>query len=205
VRFDKGGAMRVVPLLYFNRTNSIESMMREIQERQGQTMKLIFPPVNTAEEIAEVARLAAEIWYEYYVSIITIEQIEYMIGKFQSVPAITDQIHHEGYEYYSIHHEGSAVGYMSARQEGEKLFLSKIYIGKEHRGRSYASKALAFLEQLCKDRNLSHIWLTVNRHNKSSIAVYEKKGFRTVQEQIADIGNGFVMDDFIMEKEIPVP
>jgi ribosomal protein S18 acetylase RimI-like enzyme len=164
----------------------------------------MFPHVNTAEEIAELARLAAEIWREYYVSIITIEQIDYMIGKFQSVQAITDQIHLQGYEYYLIHHDRSAVGYMSVRQEEGKLFLSKFYISKEHRGRGYASQAIAFLEQLCKDRNLNHIWLTVNRHNESSIAVYEKKGFRIVQEQIADIGNGFVMDDYIMEKEIPV-
>jgi ribosomal protein S18 acetylase RimI-like enzyme len=167
-------------------------------------MKLIFPHVNTAEEIVEVARLAAEIWREYYVSIITIEQIEYMIGKFQSIPAIKDQIQQQGYEYYIIHHDGSAVGYMSVRQEEGKLFLSKFYIVKEHRGRGYASQASAYLEQLCKDRNLSHIWLTVNRHNESTIAVYEKKGFKTVREQAADIGNGFVMDDFIMEKEIPV-
>lgn len=166
----------------------------------------MFTHVITVEEIAEVARLAAEIWREYYVSIITIEQIDYMIGKYQAVPAITDQIHHQGYEYYLIHHDGSStIGYMSVRQEEEKLFLSKFYIGKEHRGRGYASQAMAFLEQLCKDRNLSHIWLTVNRHNESSIAVYEKKGYRTVREQIADIGNGFLMDDFIMEKEIPVP
>ncbi|UKS29460.1 GNAT family N-acetyltransferase [Paenibacillus sp. HWE-109] len=158
--------------------------------------------VNTEEDITEVARLAAEIWREYYVTLITIEQIDYMIGKFQAVPAITDQIYHQGYEYYLIQHDGSAIGYMSARQDEGKLFLSKFYIGKEHRGRSYASQAMAFLEQLCKDRNLSHIWLTVNRDNESSIAIYEKKGFRTVREQIADIGNGFVMDDFIMEKEM---
>jgi ribosomal protein S18 acetylase RimI-like enzyme len=46
------------------------------------------------------------------------------------------------------------------------------------------------------------IWLTVNRYNDATIAVYEKKGFRTVRTQVADIGNGFVMDDYIMEKEI---
>lgn len=167
-------------------------------------MKIMFPHVDTAEEIAVVARLAAEIWREYYVSMITIEQIDYMISKYQSVSAITDQIHHQGYEYYLIHHDGFTVGYMSARQEEGKLFLSKFYISKEHRGRSYASRALAFLEQMCKERNLSHIWLTVNRNNASSIGVYEKKGFRSVREQCADIGNGFVMDDFIMEKEIPL-
>ena len=64
---------------------------------------------------------------------------------------------------------------MSVRQEEDKLFLSKFYISKEHRGRGYASQAMAFLEELCKDRSLSHIWLTVNRHNEASIAVYEKK------------------------------
>ncbi|WP_139997291.1 GNAT family N-acetyltransferase [Paenibacillus paridis] len=167
-------------------------------------MKMRFPQINTTEEMAEVAQLAAEIWREYYVSIITIEQIEYMIGKFQSVSAIADQIHHQGYEYYFIHNNESVVGYLSVKQEENKLFLSKFYISKEHRGQGYASQASAFLEQLCKDRNLSHIWLTVNRYNTSTIKVYEKKGFQTVREQMADIGNGFVMDDFIMEKEILV-
>ncbi|WP_141503079.1 GNAT family N-acetyltransferase [Paenibacillus luteus] len=165
-------------------------------------MKIRFPQVNTAEEIAEVAEIAAEIWREYYVSIITIEQIEYMISKFQSISAIEDQIYHQGYEYYFIHNDESVAGYMSVRQEENKLFLSKFYISKGHRGRGYASQASAFLEQLCKDRNLSHIWLTVNRYNTSTIKVYEKKGFQIVKEQMADIGNGFVMDDFIMEKEI---
>lgn len=98
-------------------------------------MELRFLQVTTAEETAEVARLAAEIWQEYYVSIITIEQIDYMIEKFQSAPAITDQIHHQGYEYYLIHNgDGSIAGYMSAREEDGKLFLSKFYIGKEYRG-----------------------------------------------------------------------
>lgn len=168
-------------------------------------MSMNFQRVNRAEDMAEVARLASDIWREYYVDIITIEQIDYMIGKFQSEPAIADQIEHQGYEYYLIRHEGAAVGYMSVRQEEGKLFLSKFYIAKEHRGRGYASRAMAFLEELCKERSLSRIWLTVNRHNESSIAVYEKKGFRTVREQVSDIGGGFVMDDYVMEKEIMTP
>jgi len=165
-------------------------------------MQLMFVQVNKEEEIAEVARLAADIWREYYVTLITIEQIDYMIGKFQSISAITDQIRHQGYQYYLIRHDGSEVGYMSVKPEAGKLFLSKFYIAKEHRGRGFASQAMTFLEQLGQEQHLSHIWLTVNRHNESSIAVYEKKGFKTIREQVADIGNGYVMDDFIMEKEI---
>ncbi|NUU74454.1 GNAT family N-acetyltransferase [Paenibacillus xylanilyticus] len=167
-------------------------------------MNLIFPQVSTSEEMAELARLAAEIWQEYYVAIITLEQIDYMIQKYQSESAIKEQIDQQGYEYYFIQRDDSPVGYMSVRQEEEKLFLSKFYIGKEHRGQGFASQAFAFLEQLCIERSINLIWLTVNRHNESSIAVYEKKGFQTVREQVADIGHGYVMDDFIMEKEIIV-
>ncbi|REE81277.1 ribosomal protein S18 acetylase RimI-like enzyme [Paenibacillus taihuensis] len=167
-------------------------------------MKLTFPLVHTAEEIAELAAFAAEIWREYYVSIITMEQIDYMIGKFQSIQAMTDQIHHQSYAYYVMQQDGSTVGYMSVKQEDGKLFLSKFYIAKEHRGLGYASQAMTFLEQLCKERQISHIWLTVNRYNESSIAVYEKKGFKVVREQIADIGNGFVMDDYVMGKSVAV-
>lgn len=169
----------------------------------GIIMKLMLAPVTTAEEIAEVARLAADIWREYYVSIISTEQIEYMLDKYQSVPAITDQIQQQDYEYYLFQHEdASSVGYLSVRLEAKQLFLSKFYISKEHRGKGYASQAMLFLEQLCRERNLGHIWLTVNRDNQSSIAVYKKKGFSIEREQVADIGHGYVMDDYIMVKEI---
>jgi len=166
-------------------------------------MNLAFKPVESPEEIADVTRLAAIIWHEHYVSVISVAQIGYMLERFQSVPAITDQIKRQGYEYFLFQLDGaSPVGYMAVKAEEGKLFLSKFYVLKDHRGKGYASRALAFLEKLCRERNLSRIWLTVNRNNTSSIAVYEKKGFRIAREQCADIGGGFVMDDYVMEKEI---
>ncbi|NGZ77468.1 GNAT family N-acetyltransferase [Saccharibacillus alkalitolerans] len=165
-------------------------------------MELTFSQVGTEREIAEVAKLAADIWREYYVSLITREQVDYMVDKYQSVPAITEQIEQQGCEYYLMRAEEVPVGYMAVKEEEGRLFLSKFYVHKEYRGRGYASRADAFLEELCLRRDLSRIWLTVNRDNASSIAVYEKKGFRVVREQVADIGGGFVMDDFVMEKEI---
>ena len=166
-------------------------------------MKLSFQPVATREEIETTAQLAAEIWREHYISIITAEQIEYMLDKFQSVPAMTDQIEHQGYEYYLMRADGIDAGYMAVKAEDSKLFLSKFYILKAHRGRGIGSRAIDFLAELCKERKLHAIWLTVNRNNASSIAVYERKGFRIVRTQVADIGGGYVMDDFVMEKEIP--
>lgn len=165
-------------------------------------MTITFTQVSTMQHIRQTAKLASDIWHEYYITLITREQIAYMVDKYQSVPAIEQQIQSEGYTYYLMQNGSIPVGYMAFKQEDGKMFLSKFYVAREHRGKGYASQADAFLEQLCAESSLSHIWLTVNRDNRSSIAVYEKKGFRKVREQVADIGSGFVMDDFVMEKEL---
>jgi len=165
-------------------------------------MEPVFTQVKTEEEVTDLVRLAAEIWNEYFITIISREQIDYMLQKFQSYPALTDQLKHQGYEYYFMELNGSNIGYMGVKQEEGKLFLSKLYILKEQRGRGFASRAMEFLVELCRKRGLRAIWLTVNRYNDATIAVYEKKGFKKLRTQVADIGNGFVMDDYIMEKEI---
>ncbi|WP_339324597.1 GNAT family N-acetyltransferase [Paenibacillus sp. FSL W8-0194] len=165
-------------------------------------MDLILAKVETENEIATVAEMASQIWFEYFVSIISKEQIAYMVEKFQSAPAMTEQIKRQGYEYYVMKAEGRNVGYLAVKEDQGKLFLSKFYIRKEERGKGYASQAMEQLTGRCKERKLASIWLTVNRHNHSAIAVYNKKGFKTVKTQVADIGNGFVMDDYVMEKTI---
>jgi ribosomal protein S18 acetylase RimI-like enzyme len=47
--------------------------------------------------------------------------------------------------------------------------------------------------------------LTVNRQNFKAINFYFKNGF--VIDEVADfeIGNGFVMNDFVMKKELSLP
>jgi GNAT superfamily N-acetyltransferase len=113
---------------------------------------------------------------------------------------MTKQLQEEGYRYFFLVKNGAPIGYTGIKAEDGKLFLSKLYIRKAERGNGYASMAFSFLESLCRAEHLSAIWLTVNRYNSDTIAVYKKKGFVTVREQVADIGGGYVMDDYIMEK-----
>ena len=61
---------------------------------------------------------------------------------------------------------------------------------------------LEFLKQYAHNMNAERIWLTVNKHNDGSIAAYRRFGFRTVREETTEIGCGYVMDDYIMEKEL---
>lgn len=158
--------------------------------------------IESQEQIKEFARIAEIVWNEHFTSIIGKAQVDYMLDKFQSEHAVTDQIQNQGYEYYFIEVDDNKVGYIGIRKEEEALFLSKLYILKEHRKKGYSSMALEFLVNLCKDSGLKSIYLTVNKYNYDTIQVYKAKGFQIFKEQVSDIGNGFVMDDYVMELQI---
>ena len=157
--------------------------------------------VQSKEQVAEVARLADITWREHYTPIIGQAQVDYMLEKFQSEEAIADQIA-EGYQYYLLTEEGAGKGYLAVVQDKDEnsLFLSKIYVLKSARGCGYGRKLLAYAENLCREQGLKTIWLTVNKNNTASIAWYLEMGFSKTGPIVQDIGNGFVMDDYRMEK-----
>lgn len=163
-------------------------------------MSIQFHKVNGTEEVKKLAEIANEVWHQHFITILSLEQIDYMVEKFQSEKAMTAQMAEQGYEYYFLHNCGKNIGYTGVRVDKDKLFLSKLYILKDYRGLGFASETFCFLENLCRDRGLKAIWLTVNRYNTDTIAVYKKKGFEIIRTEVADIGQGYVMDDYIMEK-----
>lgn len=167
-------------------------------------MAVQFIPVVTDEQITNLAFIADTVWHEWFQTILSLEQIDYMVQKFQSFQAMKEQITKEGYEYYFLNVNGINVGYIGIHVEPDtgKLFLSKIYILKSFRGHRYASEAFEFLEGMCQGLNLNSIYLTVNKYNENSINVYTKRGFQNIKAQITDIGNGYVMDDYVMEKTV---
>lgn len=165
-------------------------------------MELNFIKVISKEDIKSLAEIANEVWHQHFASILTLDQIDYMVDKFQSEHAMAEQIKTAGYEYYFLQWDGKFIGYTGFREDNDKLFLSKLYILKDFRGNGFASNTFNFLQSICKERGLHAIWLTVNRYNDHTIEVYKKKGFKILRTQIADIGNGYVMDDYIMEKDL---
>ncbi|MFD1095588.1 GNAT family N-acetyltransferase [Salegentibacter chungangensis] len=161
----------------------------------------IIVPAKTQTDFKIIEHLANRIWTEHYTPIIGKDQVSYMLQKFQSAAAIEDQVQN-GMVYYLLIYEDKEVGYFSfSRQEGA-LFLSKIYVLNSLRGRGIGSATISFLEKQAKKLDLHKIKLTVNRFNSSSIKAYEKMGFKNVGTTVQDIGGGFVMDDFILEKPV---
>lgn len=157
---------------------------------------------ETDTQVREIADLAKVIWNEHFTPIIGKDQVDYMVEKFQSYPALKEQIS-EGYEYYQIFSGGEFCGYTGIRPgEDNRLFLSKLYLKKESRGHHLATGAFSFLKEICRERGYSAIWLTCNKHNDNSLGVYRHFGFEIIDTQEADIGGGFIMDDYIMQYKI---
>jgi RimJ/RimL family protein N-acetyltransferase len=161
-----------------------------------------FKPAKTHSDIKTISVLAKSIWTEHYTSIIGLDQVNYMLDKFQSEKAIENQINSDNYHYYIIINDNNPLGYLSIKQNDDTLFLSKIYIDKSSRGKGFGKLAMNFIEEQAQDLNCKAICLTVNKYNTNSIMAYQKIGFTKTEELVIDIGNGYVMDDYKMEKLI---
>lgn len=159
--------------------------------------------VDDNRQIEIVEGLADEIWHEYFTVIIGKAQVDYMLEEFQSRAAISKQIKN-GFLYYLIKHDDGYAGYLAVQPQGPLLFLSKLYILPTERGKGLGRKAMLFVERLAAEKCASKISLTVNRYNSATIAVYKRLGFEVTEEVVQDIGGGFVMDDYRMEKEVGV-
>jgi ribosomal protein S18 acetylase RimI-like enzyme len=157
--------------------------------------------VLTENQIAVIESLAREIWTEYYVPIIGKKQVDYMLDRYQSKQAVTGQIA-SGVLYFLIEEGRIFVGYIAVQPRGDEVFLSKIYLQSFFRSRGYGKKAVQFVEKLTRERGLRKIVLTVNKNNTGAIRAYEKIGFKNAGPLVQDIGGGFVMDDYAMEKTV---
>lgn len=157
--------------------------------------------VTTDTDLLVVEELASIIWNEHYIPIIGKGQVDYMLDKFQSVDVMKQQLD-EGMKYHLLFWNDDAVGYMAYKEEDKYLFLSKIYVQSSHRGKKIGKLGMDLVNFEAKRKKKEGIRLTVNKYNTGSIKAYEKMGFKVIDEVVADIGNNYVMDDYVLVKEV---
>lgn len=159
--------------------------------------------IKDEHQIKQVANMAYKIWNEHYTPLIGREQVNYMLSKFQSVQAIDKQIR-EGHHYFLAKYDDKPAGYFSIviDKPHNSMFISKLYVDRDFRKRGIAKSCIAFIEDISRNLRLDKIWLTVNKDNINAIEAYEKLGFENTGPIVQDIGNGFIMDDYRMEKAL---
>ena len=165
-----------------------------------------FEPVRTDADQAALAEMAHKIWFEYWPATLGEEQTSYMVDRFQSLAAIQRDMAEHAYEYWFVRaaDDGRRVGYTGGHVEPEtgRFFISKIYLLREERGKHFASAVVGMYEGLCRARGLRAMYLTVNKGNELGIRAYRGHGFEVIDAVETDIGHGFIMDDYIMEKRV---
>lgn len=157
---------------------------------------------NNTEDYKHIETLAHIIWHEHYTPIIGKVQVDYMLDKFQTVNAIISQIKEE-YCYYLLKNKNDHdVGYFSIKKESNTIFISKFYVLKDFRKKGIGKTAIEFIQNKAQNLNCTSISLTVNKNNTNSINAYKSIGFQIKEDIVTPIGNGFVMNDYKMEKTI---
>lgn len=150
------------------------------------------------EDFERIARMAETCWRDHYIPIIGQAQVDYMLAKYQSPEAIRQQIA-DGRKYeIIIGPDDEPLGYLGHDVSESRLFLSKLYILPYAQRRGLGRWALA---ELCQRHPEFDIHLTVNKQNHSAIAFYAQNGFVLSGPVLADIGQGYVMDDWKMKKK----
>ena len=153
------------------------------------------------EDLAQrISGLAYRIWHEWYSGVIPEEQIDYMLDTYHSRDAILKEMD-EGYVYKVYTEDGKDIGYCGYHDEGGRVYIGKLYLLREYRGRGHGREMFDEIERYARSVNAESMYLRVNKSNPT-VDIYKKEGFSVIGTPVSDIGNGFVMDDYIMEKPL---
>jgi GNAT superfamily N-acetyltransferase len=151
--------------------------------------------------LQDMATMARTIWCEHYSGMIGLEQALYMAETFQSVTAIASQIS-AGACYFLIEYEQTTVGYTAFEQHDDALFVSKLYLLNTYRGKGIAQAVLHWLEEQARQFGLSFLFLLTNQKNTVALEAYKRFGFSIVSSLVKDVGQGYSVSDYRLEKQV---
>lgn len=158
---------------------------------------------SSKEQLADIRELAYKIWPDTYGQILSKEQLEYMLGNFYSIESLENQFEN-GHVFLFVEEDGQYLGFAAYEtdcKEKGKTKLHKIYVMPNTQGKGIGKFLLNEVEQRTKNAENKYLFLNVNKYN-NAISFYEKQGFVKIADEVIDIGQGYVMDDYVMEKKI---
>jgi diamine N-acetyltransferase len=156
----------------------------------------------TIEELNIVKTLAYKIWPIAYSEILSSDQLTYMLDKFYCLSALESQMLDRSHVFLLAKNNNDCVGFASYElncENNEKAKLHKIYVLPETKG--VGLLLLDEVEKRAKAANCTLVFLNVNRFNKAQ-EFYKKHNYIIVKEENIAIGNGYLMEDYVMEKEL---
>ena len=160
--------------------------------------------VCNREQLLVIRNLAYTIWPSTYGEILSKAQLEYMLDSFYSITNLEKQMDN-GQVFELLFEETNTIGFVAYEFNCnfEKFSqpltkIHKIYLLPEMQGKGFGKFMIDEIVRIAKSNNQKGIYLNVNKYNSAKF-FYEKLGFVILKEQVIDIGNDYVMDDYVME------
>jgi GNAT superfamily N-acetyltransferase len=154
--------------------------------------------IKTIQEITNIT------WPITYGEILSKEQLDYMLDLIYSDEALRKQMANNEQLFYLISDSEATIGFIGIEHnyKNENITkIHKIYLLPETQGKGYGKKVFEFIEELALKSNSKHLLLNVNRFN-TALNFYKKLGLEIKEEVNIEIGNGYLMEDYVMEKKL---
>ena len=153
------------------------------------------------EDLVKVQSIAHRTWPSTFANILSPEQIEYMLNWMYSLDMLESQLE-KGHTFLLAEENGEELGFAGFEMnhsEGPKAKLHKIYLLPEAQGKGAGKALIHEVTDRARKAEQKSLLLNVNKYNQKAIEFYNKIGFQEIYKEVIDIGNGYVMDDVVME------
>lgn len=158
----------------------------------------------TVNDIKTIQEITYTTWPITYGQILTEEQLKYMLDLFYSEEALALQIQNKEQLFYLISDENAVLGFIGIEHNYKNQTstkIHKIYLLPETQGKGIGKAVIEKIGKLALENNSTSLILNVNRFNKA-LNFYKKTGFKIIDEVNVEIGNGYLMEDYVMEKQL---
>jgi len=155
-------------------------------------------------DIATVQRLAHAIWHAHYPSMLSREQIDYMLARGYSDEALAAFVMDPARGLALAEDDGEPVGFAAwyPPDEPATLKLDKLYVVPRLHGSGIGRILIEHVAEVARAAGCRTLILNVNRNNTGAVRAYERCGFAICETGDFPIGNGFVMADYVMARPL---
>ena len=153
----------------------------------------------TSVDIPLIRELTFEIWPKTYSAVISKDQIDYMLEQMYNPATLQKQMEEDGCTFIIVYDDKEPVAFASYNETEPQLWkLNKIYILSSQQGKGTGKFIINYIVDEIKAKQAKALQLQVNRQNKAKY-FYERLGFKIIKTADFDIGNGYFMNDYVME------
>jgi diamine N-acetyltransferase len=154
-------------------------------------------------DIPAIAALAGVVWRAHYPGIISPEQIEYMLARGYAFDALATFLDGAGRGIELAEQDGALAGFAAWFETPEReVKLDKLYVHPARQRHGIGAALIARVVEHARALGGRHVILNVNKQNDRALAAYRKHHFGIREEVVIDIGHGFVMDDYVMQRTV---